>query len=140
MRNLLLLPYRAVFLVLSVGLSSCGSPSGIAATPAAQAKAAEDSLLTRHDQIMGQAERISILKAQLLAAKVPAKAPVVARLETAYQGMMGWMHAYQAPDSLAPAAQRLTYLRGQQRQLTGVEKQLTTALDSAQATLRRAGR
>ncbi len=112
----------------------------MAATPAAQAKAAEDSLLTRHDQIMGQAERISILKAQLLAAKVPAKAPVVAQLETAYQGMMGWMQAYQAPDSLTPAGQRLTYLRGQQQQLTQVEIQLAAARDSAQVTLRRAGR
>ena len=59
-------------------------------------------------------------------------------MQAADRAMMTWMHQYHAPDSLAPAPQRLAYLQDQQKQLGAIETQLKTALDSAQTTLRRA--
>ncbi len=145
MKKLLLLPLAAAVGLLSLGLPGCGTNSQTtttptAAVPATQARALEDSLLAHHDVAMGQTEQLFALKAQLTAAKVPARAPVLARMQAADRAMMTWMHQYQAPDSTAPAAQRLAYLKGQQQQLDGIEQQLRVAIDSAQATLRRAGR
>ncbi|GAA4497955.1 hypothetical protein GCM10023172_13840 [Hymenobacter ginsengisoli] len=145
MKKLLLLPLGAAFGLLSLGvLPGCGSRNTTAsatpeaASPAAQAHALEDSLLAHHELAMQQTERLFALKAQLTAAKVPASAPIQAKMQTADRAMMTWMHQYQAPDSAAPAAQRLAYLQDQQKQLTAIEQQLRTTLDSAQATLGRA--
>ncbi len=145
MKKLLLLPLGAVFGLLSLGLPGCGSDSKTTTTTGTadlttQARALEDTLMNRHDVAMGQTEQLFALKAQLTAAKVPAGAPVVARMQTADRAMMTWMHSYHAPDSTAPAPQRLAYLQDQQKQLSGIEQQLRVAIDSAQATLRRAGR
>jgi hypothetical protein len=146
MKKLLLLPLGAAFGVLSLGvLPGCGSqtttadgPAAATASPAAQAHALEDSLLSHHELAMQQTEQLFALKAQLTAAKVPASAPILAKMQTADRAMMTWMHTYQAPDSTAPAPQRLAYLQDQQKQLTAIEQQLKVTLDSAQATLRRA--
>lgn len=144
MKKLLLLPLGAAFGVLSLGLlPGCGTKSstattGEAATPAAQAHALEDSLLAHHELAMQQTERLFALKAQLTAAKVPASAPIQAKMQAADRAMMTWMHQYQAPDSTAPAPQRLAYLQDQQKQLSAIEQQLRVTLDSAQATLGRA--
>ena len=145
MKKLLLLPLGAAFGLLSLGLPGCGSDSKTTATAettdlTAQAHALEDTLMARHDVAMGQTEQLFALRAQLSAAKVPAGAPVLARMQTADRAMMTWMHGYHAPDSTAPAPQRLAYLKDQQQQLGGIEQQLRVAIDSAQATLRRAGR
>ena len=145
MKKLLLLPLGAAFGLLSLGLPGCGSDSKKTATTettdlTTQAHALEDTLMARHDLAMGQTEQLFALKAQLTAAKVPASAPVVARMQAADRAMMTWMHSYHAPDSTAPAPQRLAYLKDQQQQLGGIETQLRVAIDSAQATLRRAGR
>ncbi|AMR25953.1 hypothetical protein A0257_01795 [Hymenobacter psoromatis] len=146
MKKLLLLPLGAAFGLLSLGLPGCGSNSKTTtATPettdfTTQAHALEDTLMSRHDLAMGQAEQLFALKAQLTAAKVPAGAPVLTRMQAADHAMMGWMHQYHAPDSTAPGALRLTYLKDQRQQLGGIEQQLRVAIDSAQATLRRAGR
>ncbi|HET9503806.1 MAG TPA: hypothetical protein VFO93_09705 [Hymenobacter sp.] len=137
------LPLRAaLFLATLATLPGCGgagtssAPTAAATTPAAQAQALEDTLMAHHDRAMAQTEKLFELKAQLTAAKAPAAtAPVVAKMQAAEQGMMNWMHHYQAPDSTAPASQRLTYLKEQQQQLAGVERRLRGALDSAQATL-----
>ena len=136
MKKLLLLPLGAAFGLLGLGLTGCGTGAPTD-TPALQARALENRLLSRHDSLMGQTEQLFELKARLTAAKVPANAPVLARMQTASQAMMTWMHAYQPPDSTAPAPQRLTYLQEQQTQLNGVAQQLTAALDSANATLSR---
>ena len=136
------LPLRAAFsLVAIAALPSCGgagttsAPTG-ATTPAAQAQALEDTLMAHHDRAMSQTEQLFELKAKLTAAKAPtATAPVIAKMQAADQAMMNWMHHYQAPDSAAPASQRLTYLKEQQQQLAGVERRLRGALDSANATL-----
>lgn len=147
MKKLLLLPLSAVLGLLSLGLPGCGSDSKTTTATTTettdlttQARALEDTLMARHDVTMGQTEQLFALKAQLTAAKVPASAPVVARMQTADRAMMTWMHTYHAPDSTAPAPQRLAYLKDQQQQLSGIEQQLRMAIDSAQATLRRAGR
>jgi hypothetical protein len=95
-------------------------------------------LMSHHELAMQQTEQLFALKAQLTAAKVPASAPVLAKMQAADRAMMTWMHTYQAPDSTAPAPQRLAYLQDQQKQLTTIEQQLKATLDSAQATLRRA--
>jgi hypothetical protein len=136
------LPLRAACsLVAFAALPSCGgagttSAPTVATTPAAQAQALEDTLMAHHDRAMAQTEQLFELKAKLTAAKAPAAtAPVVAKMQAAEQGMMNWMHHYQAPDSTAPASQRLTYLKEQQQQLAGVERRLRGALDSANATL-----
>jgi len=137
------LPLRAALFLASLAtLPGCGgagtpcAPTAAATTPAAQAQALEDTLMAHHDRAMAQTEKLFELKAQLTAAKAPAAtAPVVAKMQAAEQGMMNWMHHYQAPDSAAPASQRLTYLKEQQQQLAGVERRLRGALDSAQATL-----
>jgi hypothetical protein len=139
MKKLLLLPLGAAFGLLSLGLPGCGTKAtSEAATPAVQARALENTLLARHDSLMGQTEQLFELKAQLTAAKVPADAPVLAKMQTASQAMMTWMHAYQPPDSTGPAPQRLSYLQDQQTQLLAVQQQITAALDSGKATLRRA--
>lgn len=140
MKKLLLLPLGAAFGLLSLGLPGCGTKPAAteAATPAAQAIIIEDSLMQRHERAMNQTEQLFELKTKLTTAKTPASAPVLARMQTATQAMMTWMHSYQAPDSTAPAPQRLAYLQDQQHQLTTVEQQLRAALDSANATLRRA--
>lgn len=135
------LPLRAALLLISIAaLPSCGgadtSSAPVAATPATQARALEDSLDARHGRAMNQTMQLYELKAKLAEAKTPAAtAPIVAKLETANQSMMDWMHHYQAPDSTAPAAQRLTYLQAQAQQLAGVERRLRGAIDSATATL-----
>jgi len=143
MKKLLLLPLGAVFGLLSLGLPGCGekgssTTEAAPTSPAAQALAVEDSLMAHHDRAMSQTEQLFELKGRLIAAKTPAKAPVITKMQAADEAMMTWMHHYQAPDSTAPAPQRLAYLQDQQKQLTAVEQQLRTALDSAQATLRRA--
>ena len=135
------LPLRAALLLtFTIALPGCGgagpASAPTAATPAAQAQAIEDTLMAHHDRAMNQAERLFELKAKLMAAKTPAAtAPLLAKMQAADQAMMNWMHHYQAPDSTAPAAQRLTYLQDQQRQLAGVERRLRGAIDSATAAL-----
>ena len=140
MKKLLHWPLCAALLVSGGLLAGCGN-AGPAnqppATPAAQAQAAEDSVLARHERLMGQSEQVVELAAKLQATPHPPR-PLLARLQAADQAMMDWMHQYQAPDSAAPAPQRLAYLQDQQRRLTAVEQQLASALDSANATLRRA--
>lgn len=143
MKKLLFWPLGAAFGLLSLGaLPGCGDGHKTAATeaasPAVQARALEDSLMSHHELAMQQTEQLFALKAQLTAAKVPASAPILAKMQTADRAMMTWMHTYQAPDSTAPAPQRLAYLQDQQKQLTAIEQQLKVTLDSAQATLRRA--
>ena len=144
MKKLLLLPAGALLGLLSLGLPGCGTPTSTAATeaasPASRARALEDTLMAQHERAMGQTEQLFALKAQLTAAKTPANSPVLNQMQTADHAMMDWMHQYQAPDSAAPAPQRLTYLQDQEKQLTSIEQQLRTAIDSAQAALRRAGR
>lgn len=135
------LPLRAALLLaLSAALPGCGgagpASAPTAATPAAQAQALEDTLMAHHDRAMNQTEQLFELKARLTAAKASAAtAPVLARMQAADQAMMNWMHHYQAPDSTAPAPQRLTYLQAQRQQLAGVERRLRGALDSARAAL-----
>ncbi|QKG56123.1 hypothetical protein GKZ68_05385 [Hymenobacter sp. BRD128] len=143
MKKLLLLPLGAAFGLLSLGaLPGCGNKTTTTATteaasPTTQARALEDSLLAHHELAMNQTEQLFAVKAQLTAAKVPAKAPIMAKMQAADHAMMTWMHTYQAPDSTAPAPQRLAYLQDQQKQLSAIEQQLRTVLDSAQATLTR---
>ncbi|GEM_PF-1228426 len=143
MKKLLLLPLGAVLGLLSLGLPGCGEKGTSASTaettsPATQARAIEDTLMAHHDRAMSHTEQLFELKGRLIAAKTPAKAPIIVKMQAADEAMMTWMHHYQAPDSTTPAPQRLAYLQDQQKQLTAVEQQLRTALDSAQATLRRA--
>lgn len=130
MKYLLPLPLCAALL-----LAGCNGPAATTAAPAtpeAQAKAAQDSLLAHHDRLMGQADRLIALAARLQASPKPPR-PLLARMQAADNAMMSWMHQYSPPDSTAPVAQRLSYLQTQQRQLAGVEKQLGGALDSATA-------
>ncbi|QKG52231.1 hypothetical protein [Hymenobacter sp. BRD67] len=106
MKKLLLLPLGAALGLLSLGLPGCGNKTATtteAAAPARQARALEDSLMAHHEQAMSQTEQLFALKAQLLAAKVPANAPVISKMQAADHAMMTWMHTYQAPDSTAPA-------------------------------------
>jgi hypothetical protein len=143
MKKLLLLPLGAAFGLLSLGvLPGCSNGDKPAtaegASPAVQAHALEDSLMSHHELAMQQTEQLFALKAQLTAAKVPASAPIQAKMQAADRAMMTWMHQYQAPDSTAPAPQRLSYLQDQQKQLTAIEQELRVVLDSAQATLGRA--
>ncbi|NML64016.1 hypothetical protein HHL22_02245 [Hymenobacter sp. RP-2-7] len=133
MKKLLPLPLCAALL-----LASCNGPAATTAaptTPEAQAKAAQDSLMAHHDRLMGQADRLIALAARLQASPTPPR-PLLARMQAADNAMMSWMHQYSPPDSAAPAPQRLTYLQTQQRQLAGIEQQLTAALDSATAVAR----
>ena len=130
MKKLLLLPLCAALL-----LAGCNGPAATTAAPAtpeAQARATQDSLMAHHERLMGQADQLIALAARLQASPTPPR-PLLARLQAADNAMMSWMHQYSPPDSAAPAPQRLTYLQAQQRQLAVVEKQLTAALDSATA-------
>ena len=134
MRYLLCVPLLAVLLA---GCNPAGSGQADApATPEAQAKALEDSVLASHERLMSKADQVVSLAAQLQARPQPPRA-LLARIQSADQAMMTWMHQYQAPDSAAPAPQRLAYLQDQRRQLATLETDLGTALDSARATLRR---
>ena len=141
MNNLSLSLRAALLLASIIALPGCGgadtTSAPAAATPAAQAQALEDTLMAHHDRAMTQTEQLFELKAKLTAGKLPAATttPIVAKMQAADQAMMNWMHHYQAPDSTAPAAQRLPYLQDQQRQLAGVERRLRGAIDSATATL-----
>lgn len=129
MKQLLLLPLCAAL------LAGCnGSPSATTAAPAtpeAQAQAAQDSLMARHDRLMGQTEQLIALAARLNQQPKPPR-PLLARMQAADNAMMGWMHQYSPPDSAAPVQQRLTYLRNQQHQLAAVEQRVSSVLDSAQ--------
>ncbi|MVN77334.1 hypothetical protein GO988_13445 [Hymenobacter sp. HMF4947] len=139
MKKMLLLPLCAALFASAATLTSCGNGGTTAqapTTPAAQAKAAEDSVMARHDRLMGQSEQVVELAAKLQATPRPPR-PLLAKLQAADQAMMTWMHQYQAPDSAAPAPQRLAYLQDQQQQLAAIEKQLTSALDSAKAAVGR---
>ena len=81
MKNLLFWPLGAAFGVLSLGvLPGCGdgNQSAAGASPAVQARALEDSLMSHHDQAMQQTEQLFALKAQLTAAKVPECRPPTA--------------------------------------------------------------
>jgi hypothetical protein len=143
MKKLLLLPLGAAFGLLSLALPGCGTKSTTATstdatTPAAQAQVLDSVINQHHELAMNQTEQLFALKAQLTAAKVPAKAPIMVKMQAADHAMMTWMHTYQPPDSTAPAPQRLAYLQDQQKQLSAIELQLRTVLDSAQATLTRA--
>lgn len=149
MKKLLLLPLGAAFGLLSLGtLPGCGNDTKNGtkttttegASPAVQAHALEDSLMAHHELAMQQTEQLFALKDQLTKAKVLAGTPILTKMQAADRAMMTWMHQYQAPDSTAPAPQRLAYLQDQQKQLSAVEQQLRTVLDSAQATLTRATR
>ncbi|MDO7886767.1 hypothetical protein [Hymenobacter cheonanensis] len=144
MKKLLLLPLGAAFGLLSLALPGCNNqPTTTTATPDAASPAAQaqvlDSVINHHHELaMNQTEQLFALRDQLTKAKVPAKAPIMAKMQAADRAMMTWMHTYQPPDSTAPAPQRLAYLQDQQKQLTAIEQQLRTVLDSAQATLGRA--
>lgn len=134
MKKLLPLPLCAALLLAGAALPGCNGPSTATeqapATPEAQAQAAQDSLMAHHDRLMGRADQLIALAARLQASPQPPR-PLLARLQAADDAMMSWMHQYSPPDSTAPAPQRLAYLQNQQRQLATVEKQLTSALDSA---------
>ena len=124
---------------------ACGDPARIGAVAFGLQHLGARFAMRRHDVIepleaarQAVAGRDTSLEAQLTAAKVPASAPIQAKMQAADRAMMTWMHQYQAPDSTAPAPQRLAYLQDQQKQLSGIEQQLRAVLDSAQATLGRA--
>lgn len=128
MKKLLLLPLCAALL-----LAGCNGPTTTTeapATPEAQVAATQDSLMHHHDRLMGQTEQLIALAARLNQQSSPPR-PLLARINSANNAMMDWMHQYAAPDSTAPVQQRLSYLQGQQRQLATVEKQVTAVLDSA---------
>lgn len=143
MKKMLLLPLGAALGLLSLGLPGCGekrssTTEATSTSPAAQAIVLDSVINQHHELAMNQTEQLFELKGRLTAAKVPANAPILLKMQAADRAMMTWMHTYQPPDSTAPAPQRLAYLQDQQKQLTAIEQQLRTALDSAQATLRRA--
>lgn len=134
MKYLLCVPLLAALLA---GCSPAGpGQADTPATPEAQAKVLEDSVLASHERLMSRADQVVALAAQLQARPQPPRA-LLARIQTTDQAMMTWMHQYQAPDSTAPAPQRLAYLQGQRQQLATLEHDLGTALDSARAVLRR---
>lgn len=145
MKKLLSLPLLAAAALL--GLAGCDTKTasnGVSSAPAealapeAQAKALEDSLMVHHERAMGQADELIALAATLQQQPTPPR-PLLARIQAADNAMMTWMHQSHdhAPDSAAPATQRVAYLRDQQRQLSAIEQQLKATIDSAQATLRR---
>ena len=127
----------ALALAAAAGLAAC-SPATAPATPAAQAKAAEDHLMDRHDSAMAQVGHLFELRAKIGTAKPANAAPYLHGLVAADGAMMAWMHAYHAPDSTAPAPQRLAYLQQQQARLDAVEKHLRGTIDSAAALLKQA--
>ncbi|MFD1466987.1 hypothetical protein ACFQ48_02025 [Hymenobacter caeli] len=121
----------------AIGLAAC-SPTTAPATPAAQAKAAEDNLMNRHDSVMAQAGRLFELREKIATAKPANAAPYLRSLQAADGAMMAWMNAYHAPDSTAAAPQRLAYFRQEQAKLDAVEKRLRGTIDSAAALLKQA--
>ena len=128
-----------LFLALAAGLavSSC-SPATKPDSPAAAARAAESQLMDRHDSVMAQAGRLFELREQIATAKPANAAPYLRGLQAADGAMMAWMHAYHAPDSMAPAPQRLAYFQQQQQKLAAVEKRMHGTIDSAAALLKQA--
>lgn len=138
MKKLLFLPLLAASALLSLpGCDPKTAPAEVL-SPEAQTKALGDTLMAHHELAMGQAEQLIALAATLQQQPKPAR-PLLARIQAADNAMMTWMHQSQehAPDSAAPATQRLAYLQDQQRQLSAIEQQLKVTIDSAQATLRR---
>lgn len=124
-------------LAAAAGLAAC-SPTAKPDSPAATAKAAEDRLMDRHDSVMAQAGRLFELREKIATAKPANAAPYLHGLVAADGAMMAWMHAYHAPDSAAPAPQRLAYFRQEQAKLDAVEKHMRGTIDSAAALLKQA--
>ncbi len=124
-------------LAAAAGLAAC-SPATKPDSPADAARAAESQLMDRHDSVMAQAGRLFELREKIAAAKPANAAPYLRGLQAADGAMMAWMHAYHAPDSTAPAPQRLAYFQQQQQKLAAVEKHMHGTIDSAAALLKQA--
>lgn len=102
-------------------------------------EAAQNTLLAQHDTLMKRSFGLYKLRQELSAPALkadPRTAVAVHGLLAADAAMSAWMHGYHAPDSTAPAAQRLAYFRAQQQQLSAVEKQMQGTIDSATALLK----
>ncbi len=128
---------NTLLLAVAAGLAAC-SPGTAADSPAEAVRAAESRLLDRHDSVMAQAGHLFELRQQITAARPANAAPYLRGLQAADGAMMEWMHAYHAPDSTAPAPQRLAYYQQQQQRLEAVEKRMRGTIDSAAALLKQA--
>lgn len=129
---------KTLFLTLvAAGLAAC-SPTTKADSPAAAAQSAESQLMDRHDAVMAQTGRLFELRQKIAAARPINAAPYLRGLQAADGAMMAWMHTYHAPDSTAPAAQRLAYFQREQAKLDAVEKHMRGTIDSAAALLKQA--
>lgn len=130
---------KSCLLAAGLGLSVAAcQPTTTTATENPVA-AAESSLMDRHDTLMARTARLYELRQQLgtPALKANPRTPATLRsLRAADAAMMGWMHQYQAPDSTAPAAQRLAYFQSQGQQLGAIEKQMQGTIDSATALVK----
>lgn len=121
---------------LGLSMAACQPTTSATENPAA---AAENSLMDRHDTLMARTARLYELRQQLSAPplKTDPRTPATLRsLRAADAAMMGWMHQYQAPDTTAPAAQRLAYFQSQGQQLSVIEKQMQGTIDSATALVK----
>ena len=119
------------------GLVAC-QPSASTST-ADPVAAAETNLMDRHDTLMARTARLYELRQKLATPPLkadPRSATAVHGLLAADAAMMDWMHHYQAPDTTAPAAQRLAYFQTQSQQLASVEKQMQGTIDSATALVK----
>ena len=114
-------------------LAACSSPNRPVAENGqpSPATAAEMNLLARHDSLMAKEDQLFSLKAEINASHSPAAGPYLRGLAAADAAMMGWMHAYKAPDSAATPAVRLAYYQQQQQVLAGVSRQFRATMDSA---------
>ena len=133
------LPVKNTLLAaLCAGAVAACQPSAntSAADPVATA---QNSLMDRHDTLMAHTAHLYELRQQLATPALkadPRTGPAVRRLLAADAAMMHWMNQYQAPDTTAPAAQRLAYLQTQGQQLAVVEKQMQGTIDSATALVK----
>ncbi len=124
-------------LAATAGLAAC-SPTTKPNSPAEAARAAENRLMDRHDSVMAQDGRLFELRKQIATARPANSAPYFHSLEATHNAMMAWMYAYHAPDSTAPAPQRLAYFQQQQAKLDAMEKRMRGTIDSAAALLKQA--
>ncbi|WP_324679375.1 hypothetical protein [Hymenobacter sp. GOD-10R] len=121
--------------------STSQTASGVATTGPTRASVMQhhDSLMSRMDALNTERQRLQHQLTTLDTTGVAGRdaAPTLRRrtqaLVQADAAMMDWMHHYQEPDTTRLSAHQLAdFWADQAYQLTQLDRQITTALDSAQ--------
>ncbi len=98
-----------------------------------------DQVIKTHDKVMSKDELIMINKMQLDTLVKTIKDPAIkteatvlqSQLEAADVKMENWMHNFDAENKNKSHDQIMAYLADQKKQIEGIDKQLSTAVESS---------